>query len=105
MCNFHQVAIIRGYLTKKTKMQASKELWELTLILTHNNKESFEGGLQTWHTKWERYLNERRIDDKGQSRYVHKKLRRSYRSSKQTCHGCLHGMKILVLGYPIRPMQ
>ena len=26
MCNFHQVAIIRRYLTKKPKMQASKEL-------------------------------------------------------------------------------
>ena len=29
MCNFHQVAIIRKDLTKKLKMQASKELWEL----------------------------------------------------------------------------
>jgi hypothetical protein len=33
MCNFHQVAIIRRYLTKKPKMQASKELWDLTLLL------------------------------------------------------------------------
>jgi hypothetical protein len=33
MCNFHQIAIIRRYLTKKPKMQASKELWELVLIL------------------------------------------------------------------------
>ncbi len=29
MCNFHQVAIIRRYLTKKPKMQASKELWDI----------------------------------------------------------------------------
>ncbi len=28
MCNFHQVAIIRKYLTKKPKMQASKDLWK-----------------------------------------------------------------------------
>ena len=34
MCNFHQIAIIRRYLTKKPKMQASKELWEHTLLLT-----------------------------------------------------------------------
>ena len=27
MCQFHQVAIVRRYLTKKPKMQASKELW------------------------------------------------------------------------------
>ena len=56
MCNFHQVAIVRRYLTKKPKMQASKELWELTLILAHTDKESFEGGLQTWHAKWESFL-------------------------------------------------
>jgi hypothetical protein len=48
MCNFHQVAIIRRYLTKKPKMQASKELWVLTLILAHTDKESFEGGLAAW---------------------------------------------------------
>lgn len=32
MCQFHQVAIIRRYLTKKPKMQASKELWEHVLL-------------------------------------------------------------------------
>lgn len=82
MCNFHQVAIIRRYLTKKPQMQASKELWELTLILVHTDRESFEGGLQTWHTKWESFLNESRIDDNGHKRYIHKKLRSAYRSLK-----------------------
>jgi hypothetical protein len=82
MCNFHQVAIIRRYLTKNPLMQASKELWELTLILVHTDRESFEGGLQTWHTKWESFLNERRIDDNGHKRYIHKKLRSAYRSLK-----------------------
>src|SRR3954453_10039526 len=33
MCNFHQIAIPRRYLTKKPKMQASKELWEHVLLL------------------------------------------------------------------------
>ena len=82
MCNFHQVAIIRRYLTKKPKMQASKELWELALILAHTDKESFEGGLAAWHSKWEDFLNERRIDVNGKNRYVHKKLRSAYRSLK-----------------------
>ncbi len=45
MCNFHQVAIVRRYLTKKPKMQASKELWEHSLLLKQTDKESFEGGL------------------------------------------------------------
>ena len=82
MCNFHQVAIIRRYLTKKPKMQASKELWDLVLLLSKTDKESFEGGLSTWHIKWCSFLNERRIDAEGKSRYVHKKLRSAYRSLK-----------------------
>ena len=45
MCNFHQAAIVRRYLTKNPKMQASKELWELTLLLKCTDKESFIGGL------------------------------------------------------------
>ena len=46
MCNFHQVAIIRRYLTKKPKMQASKELWGHVLLLVRTDKESFEGDWQ-----------------------------------------------------------
>jgi hypothetical protein len=82
MCNFHQVAIIRRYLTKNPKMQASKELWEHTLFLKHTDKESFVGGLEEWFSKWKSFLNERKIDDKGKSRYTHKKLRSAYRSLK-----------------------
>ena len=80
MCNFHQVAIIRRYLTKNPKMQASKELWEHVLLLVQTDKESFEGGLQAWHNKWKPFLNERNKDLKGKKRYVHKKLRSAYRS-------------------------
>jgi hypothetical protein len=82
MCNFHQVAIVRRYLTKKPKMKASKELWELTLLLAHTDKESFTGGLQFWHSKWEEFLNERKVDVNGKKRYVHKRLRSAYRSLK-----------------------
>jgi len=82
MCNFHQVAIVRRYLTKKPKMQASKELWEHTLLLKNTDKESFEGGLNDWLIKWEGFLNERKTDAKGKNRYVHKKLRSAHRSLK-----------------------
>jgi hypothetical protein len=82
MCNFHQIAIIRRYLTKKPKMQASKELWEHVLLLTKTDKESFEGGLMVWFCKWESFLNERKQDANGKYRYVHKRLRSAYRSLK-----------------------
>ena len=82
LCNFHQVATIRKYLTKKPKMQASKELWLHTLLMVHTDKESFEGGLQVWFEKWKEFLDERKIDPNGKKRYVHKKLRSAYRSLK-----------------------
>lgn len=81
-CQFHQVKTIRNYLTKKPKMQASKELWKLTLILASTDKESFTGGLNDWYKTWNEFLNERRIDENGKKRYVHKKLRSAYRSLK-----------------------
>lgn len=82
MCNFHQIAITRRYLTKKPKLQASKELWELVLLLTKTDRESFEGGLINWYNRWGNFLNERKIDAQGKNRYVHKKLRSAYRSLK-----------------------
>jgi len=82
MCNFHQVAIIRRYLTKKPKMQASKELWAHVQLLTRTDKESFEAGLAAWYSKWEAFLKERKTDNTGKSRYVHKRLRSAYRSLK-----------------------
>jgi hypothetical protein len=81
-CNFHQVKTIRKYLTKNPKMPASIELWELTLLLVHTDKESFTGGLSDWHAKWEVFLNERSVDENGKKRYTHKKLRSAYRSLK-----------------------
>jgi uncharacterized protein VirK/YbjX len=81
-CNFYQVKTIRNYLTKKPKMQASKELWQLTLLLVRTDKESFTGELNEWHTKWKLFLNEQKTDENGKKRYVHKKLRSAYRSLK-----------------------
>ena len=82
MCNFHQVAIIRRYLTMNPKMQASKGLWKVSSLLTKTCKEIFEARLQVWYNLWKDFLNEQRIDEKGKKRYVHKKLRSAYRSLK-----------------------
>lgn len=49
MCQFHQVAIIRRYITKNPKLPASKELKELVAMLKCTDKESFEGGLNDWY--------------------------------------------------------
>lgn len=81
MCQFHQVAIIRRYLTKKPKLKASQELMELVNILKNTDKGSFTGGLNFWYERWKDFLNERTINIETQkSHYTHKKLRSAYRS-------------------------
>ncbi len=81
MCQFHQHAIIRRYLTRNPRMPASRELTEVVRLLTTSDKESFQGALQAWYTKWEAFLNERTLNpDTGKSHYTHKRLRSAYRS-------------------------
>ncbi len=81
MCQFHQAAIIRRYITKKPRLQASIELHQIVGIMTKTDKESFEGTLNEWYIKWKFFLNERTINQEtGKSHYTHKRLRSAYKS-------------------------
>lgn len=83
MCQFHQVAIIRRYLTKNPKTEAAKALKSVTDLLCQTDKESFHGVLDNWHTEWLSFLNERTWNPiTGKSRYTHKRLRSAYNSLK-----------------------
>jgi hypothetical protein len=62
MCQFHQVAIIRRYITKSPKLPASIDLKELVAMLKMTDKESFEGALDDWFIKWGDFLNERAMN-------------------------------------------
>lgn len=83
MCQFHQSAIIRRYLTKKPKLKASQELMEVVDLMKQTDKESFEGALNLWFDKWKDFLDERTINPfTNKSFYTHKRLRSAYRSLK-----------------------
>lgn len=83
MCQFHQAAIIRRYITKNPRMPASIELKQITELMKQTDRESFEGALYQWHLKWESFLNERSVNEQtGKSNYTHKRLRSAYRSLK-----------------------
>jgi len=83
MCQFHQAAIIRRYLTKRPKLQAGVELMQVLDTMKQTDKESFESQLNQWHNKWKSFLDERTINtESGKSFYTHKKLRSAYRSLK-----------------------
>jgi hypothetical protein len=81
MCQFHQSAIIRRYLTKRPKLQAAQELLRVLELMTVTDRESFTGALQDWHRKWEAFLNERSTSPlTSKTFYTHKRLRSAYRS-------------------------
>jgi hypothetical protein len=83
MCQFHQSAIIRRYLTKNPKLSASKELMKIVDLMVQTDKESFVGVLELWFEKWKLFLNERSINKQtNKTFYTHKKLRSAYRSLK-----------------------
>ncbi|MDY4790349.1 MAG: transposase [Bacteroidales bacterium] len=83
MCQFHQSAIIRRYLTKKPKLKAAQELMEVMDLMKQTDKESFIGMLDLWYEKWKDFLNERTINPQTtKSFYTHKRLRSAYRSLK-----------------------
>jgi hypothetical protein len=83
MCQFHQSAIIRRYLTRKPKLQAAKELMIVVDLMKQTDKASFEGALHLWFEKWRNFIDERTINhETGKSFYTHKRLRSAYRSLK-----------------------
>ncbi len=83
MCQFHQVSIIRRYITKNPKLPASIELKDVVSLMKDTDKESFIGTLGLWHTKWKSFLEERSINEEtGKSFYTHKRLRSAHRSLK-----------------------
>ncbi len=83
MCQFHQAAIVRRYITKKPRMPAAIELKQIAELMKQTDKESFEGALNEWHLKWKPFLNERTVNEEtGKSFYTHKRLRSAYRSLK-----------------------
>lgn len=83
MCQFHQSAIIRRYLTKRPKLKAAQELMEVVDLMKQTDKESFVGALSLWFEKWEEFLNERTDNPlTNKSFFTHKRLRSAYRSLK-----------------------
>lgn len=83
MCQFHQVAIVIRYLTRRPQLEASKELRQVVLQLARSTEQDFKNLLDTWHLKWKNFLKEKTINpftDKWH--YTHKRLRSAHRSLK-----------------------
>ena len=83
-CQFHQVKTVVEYLIKNPQTEAGQELLKIACLLCHTDKESFEGMLEMWHTKWDRWLKQRTLDRKtGKKVYTHRRVRSAYFSMKR----------------------
>lgn len=84
MCQFHQVQIVRRYLTSRPELEASKELLAIIKTLCHTDKESFISVFEEWTSRWSDFLKERTTDTKtGKSHYKHGRLRSAHLSIKR----------------------
>jgi hypothetical protein len=84
MCQYHQLQIVRRYLTLNPELPASIELLSITSQLTITDKESFIGSFEEWCKKWDAFMQERTRDKRtGKRHYVHKPLRSAYLSLKR----------------------
>lgn len=101
MCQFHQAAIIRRYITKNPRLLAAIELNELVRLLPKTDKESFKGALFEWFNEWKTFLDERTINiETGKSFYTHKRLRSAYRSLKTNLKWLFTWYDHIELGIP-----
>lgn len=83
MCQFHQVAIINRYLTRRPILEAGKELRQIVLRLTVSTEKEFTELLNNWHIKWEGFLKEKTVNPiTNKWCYTHKRIRSAYRSLK-----------------------
>ena len=81
MCHFHQVAIIKRYLTRKPKLEASIELLKLCKRISTSTQTIFTEALSQWHDKYGAFVNEQTINaTTGKSSPTHAKLASAYRS-------------------------
>lgn len=81
MCHFHQIAIIKRYLTSRPKLEASIELLKLCRRIPTSTQTRFTEALSQWHEKHKDFINEKTLNPTS-LKYVstHAKLVAAYRS-------------------------
>lgn len=81
MCQFHQVAIIKRYLTSNPKLLASQQLKLIAELLPKTTEIKFTILLDAWYFRWSDFLREKtRVNGTTRWFYTHKRTRSAYRS-------------------------
>ena len=81
MCHFHQRKTINRYLTRKPRLQASKDLQKIMYNLTTTNQKNFTIKLNDWYKIYKDFLDEKSISSStGKLNFTHPRIRSAYRS-------------------------
>ena len=81
MCQFHQIAIIKRYLTTNPKLLPSQQLKQIAELLPITTEEKFTVLLDAWYFKWSDFLKEKTIVPETKHWfYTHKRIRSAYKS-------------------------
>lgn len=86
LCQFHQMLMVRRYLTQEPELDASRELLELVNNITNMDKESFVGAFGEWYDRNKDVVNERVHDRRIKRKtppYMRPRLRSAYLSIKR----------------------
>ena len=84
MCHFHQKMIIQRYITRKPKLEASKDLKKIVSRLTSTTQVRFENKLDLWYQEYEEFVNEKSINPTtGKEQFTHRRLMAAYKSLRR----------------------
>ena len=86
LCQFHQMLMVRRYLTQEPELDASRELLELVNNITNMDKESFFRAFGEWYDRNKDVVNERVHDRRIKRKtppYMRPRLRSAYLSIKR----------------------
>ena len=86
MCQFHQMLVVRRYLTQEPELEASRGLLNLVNSMTRMDKESFVGAFNEWYEENKEVVNERVHDRRIKKKtppYMRPRLRSAYLSIRR----------------------
>ena len=75
MCQFHMIQIVKRYLTKNPKMNASKELMLLCQYMVNMQGTDFIKDYEAWKVRWHDFLNKRTTHKDGKTYFLHRRIR------------------------------
>jgi hypothetical protein len=84
LCHFHQKMIVQRYVTRKPKLEASKDLKKIVSRLTSTTQIRFENKLDLWYQEYEEFINEKSINPAtGKEQFTHRRLMAAYKSLRK----------------------